>query len=501
MRRIVAAVVLLLAATALVTWAQVAGPMEFQWISVEEDIKIGDEVFLSQATDGGGEHFRVTIGDGYMEQRDNAGGFLYQRTDATPIGVDFAFSDMVGNSGVFSYFGSLDSFFISDSLWVSALATVRLTQFASCPVNLDSSGDMECLTLGSGISYTTGDLDIDLNETLDGVGSTSTLSGMEMTATDELALLQGCDDAEVLVWNDTTATWECGVGAPAGTVENDDAGPYGTSYRIAAFDGTDARKITGSHVTGTQPTIETSGAVSWPDTTASTEQKLLEADHDGAKGRSDYALSATLENTIAQSDSFATYNGFSTGIQIRQDTNVTADGGSAAGTYIKLFRSAADITTDTPDVLIDGGGMSIDAATVGISGSFNAAGGQYGAGASSTGLVKLMHTTDDAQFQGVDNMLNPVRVCADASATTLLELINASGTDTCIGTANTTFDNDGNITMSGRLELTPQSSAPATCDGTTEGSIYYDSDNNTVCVCGGGGPAWLQVGDMLTACS
>ena len=51
-------------------------------------------------------------------------------------------------------------------------------------------------------------LDIDLNATLDGVGLSTSLSGMEFTATNELALLQDCANNDVLKWVDAGATWE-----------------------------------------------------------------------------------------------------------------------------------------------------------------------------------------------------------------------------------------------------------------------------------------------------
>ncbi len=259
MRKIVAAVVLLLAATALVTWAQVAGPEIFQWISVEEDIKIGDSVFLSEATDGAGDHFRVTLDGGYMEHRNSAGGYVYSRTDGGAINTDFIFTDTLGNLGGMGYFSATDEIFISSAdLAVNGANTLRLYQFATCPVNLDASGYAECLTLGSGISYTTGDLDIDLNETLDGAGSTSTLSGMEMTATDELALLQGCADTQALVWNDAAATWGCGDVDASGNVTH--TGTVANAFIIPVYADTTGTLIRGDHVSvGTQPTITTGG--------------------------------------------------------------------------------------------------------------------------------------------------------------------------------------------------------------------------------------------------
>ena len=70
------------------------------------------------------------------------------------------------------------------------------------------------LTGGDGIN-TLGDLSanrtvsIDLNATVDGVGSASNLSGMEITATGELALLQDCADTQILKYTTTGDLWEC----------------------------------------------------------------------------------------------------------------------------------------------------------------------------------------------------------------------------------------------------------------------------------------------------
>ncbi len=62
---------------------------------------------------------------------------------------------------------------------------------------------------GDGLQINTSTLDVDLNATLDGVGSTGNLSGLEFTATGELALLQGCNENDNLFWDNTAATWDC----------------------------------------------------------------------------------------------------------------------------------------------------------------------------------------------------------------------------------------------------------------------------------------------------
>jgi hypothetical protein len=54
-------------------------------------------------------------------------------------------------------------------------------------------------------------LGIDLLDSADGTGATSSNSGFEFggAGSDELALLQGCSNGQGIAWNDTTNVWEC----------------------------------------------------------------------------------------------------------------------------------------------------------------------------------------------------------------------------------------------------------------------------------------------------
>ncbi len=78
-------------------------------------------------------------------------------------------------------------------------------------------------------------LAIDLLDSADGAGSTSSNSGLEFqgAGSNELGLLQGCANNEVLSWNDTTSVWQCasvsGVGGVTGS---------GVSGQVAYWDGT-----------------------------------------------------------------------------------------------------------------------------------------------------------------------------------------------------------------------------------------------------------------------
>ncbi|QQR78760.1 MAG: hypothetical protein IPJ68_00530 [Candidatus Moraniibacteriota bacterium] len=61
---------------------------------------------------------------------------------------------------------------------------------------------------GEGVAAT---LDIDLLDSTDGAGATSSNSGLEFSGagSDELSLLQGCANGQGISWNDATNVWEC----------------------------------------------------------------------------------------------------------------------------------------------------------------------------------------------------------------------------------------------------------------------------------------------------
>ena len=69
-------------------------------------------------------------------------------------------------------------------------------------------------------------LGIDLLDSADGTGGTSSNSGLEFqgAGSNELTLLQGCANTEILSWNDSTNVWQCatvsGVGGLTGSGTN-----------------------------------------------------------------------------------------------------------------------------------------------------------------------------------------------------------------------------------------------------------------------------------------
>ncbi|QQS15441.1 MAG: hypothetical protein IPK84_03665 [Candidatus Moraniibacteriota bacterium] len=95
------------------------------------------------------------------------------------------------------------------------------------------------LSEGDGVTVTNGagsiTLSLNLLTSADGTGSTSSNSGLEFqgTSSNELSLLQGCANNEVLSWNDSTNVWQCasvsGVGGVTGSA---------TSGQVAYWTGT-----------------------------------------------------------------------------------------------------------------------------------------------------------------------------------------------------------------------------------------------------------------------
>ncbi|MFZ1626980.1 MAG: hypothetical protein WAT81_04215, partial [Candidatus Moraniibacteriota bacterium] len=83
-------------------------------------------------------------------------------------------------------------------------------------------------------------LGIDLLDSADGTGSTSSNSGLEFqgAGSNELTILQGCSNNEVLSWNDTTNVWQCasvtGVGGIDGTGTSNYVAYWNDSNTLAA---------------------------------------------------------------------------------------------------------------------------------------------------------------------------------------------------------------------------------------------------------------------------
>ncbi len=138
--------------------------------------------------------------------------------------------------------------------------------------------------------------DVDLNVTLDGVGSSTNLSGLEFTATAELALLQGCTDNFILKWNDTPGTWDCEVDATGGTV--DLQGAYDNEVAPALITLTDA--LGGIQINGDAETTEPTFTI-LDDSPSSTDLGVL-VDNDDETGDADSPWVQIRNSTTAGGD-------------------------------------------------------------------------------------------------------------------------------------------------------------------------------------------------------
>ncbi len=95
----------------------------------------------------------------------------------------------------------------------SAAATLGCVELDNAFAGTAAAPEIASTVAGDGIVLNTGttpdSFDLDLNGTVDGVGSTGNLSGLEITATNEIALIQGCADTEILKWVNGTSQWDC----------------------------------------------------------------------------------------------------------------------------------------------------------------------------------------------------------------------------------------------------------------------------------------------------
>ncbi len=112
---------------------------------------------------------------------------------------------------------------ISAADWTAVAALVGVNTGDFTPA-ADPGVDHSGFAGGDGIIETAGSIAVDLNATLDGIGSTGNLSGLEFTATGELALLQGCENNEIPKWDNINATWDCSADASGSSFFDQSAG-------------------------------------------------------------------------------------------------------------------------------------------------------------------------------------------------------------------------------------------------------------------------------------
>ncbi|KKQ81891.1 MAG: Virion structural protein, partial [Candidatus Woesebacteria bacterium GW2011_GWA1_38_8] len=176
---------------------------------------LGTAIETGEITDGTIAEVDLNISNspiaGYILSYDSStGGFAWLS----------AASDLWTDSGTITYLTST-----TDDLAIGGTDSAAAYFFDVSEGDLSITGDLEIanqITAGSGsIAITTavGYIDADAIGLIssDGTGLTSSASGLE-TDSDRLGLLQGCSNSQVLKWNNTTNTWDCG---------NDDGGTVG----------------------------------------------------------------------------------------------------------------------------------------------------------------------------------------------------------------------------------------------------------------------------------
>jgi fibronectin-binding autotransporter adhesin len=98
-----------------------------------------------------------------------------------------------------------------DSANVASFATTAL----SAGSGLTGGGTVGALTVnigtGNGITVNADDIAVNLLTSADGTGASSSNSGLEFqgVSSNQLTMLQGCADGEILKWNDSTNSWGC----------------------------------------------------------------------------------------------------------------------------------------------------------------------------------------------------------------------------------------------------------------------------------------------------
>ncbi len=154
------------------------------------------DALLIQETAGGDDYLVINT-------TNTTESIVFGNTGTNP---DYSF---VG-TGQVTFSGNVDA---TNGLDVTtANLTVGGSNFSVAPGtgNVDTQGTIQAGSSNITITTSAGYVDADAIQLItgDGTGSTSSGSGLE-TDTDRLGLLQGCDDLDVLKWDNTGAVWEC----------------------------------------------------------------------------------------------------------------------------------------------------------------------------------------------------------------------------------------------------------------------------------------------------
>ncbi len=306
---------------------------------------------------------------------------------------------------------------------------------------------------GNGITVNPDDIAVNLLASTDGTGGTSTNSGLEFqgASNNQLTLLQGCGNNEILKWNDSTNVWACAADADSGsTLTLQNAYNNSTSPEIVV-DGT-------------------LGALTIRDASTPIGANLLEVQNN--TGSSTYLAVTSSGISVSGNIQTGGTNRIDNSGNLVNIGNITGTGGvtlqATTGTLALVVTGANPITfttngsqrlqldssggTFTNDVAINGGNLTSTAGTFNLLSSTTGTAINLGTGlttgsislggASQTGAITLGQSTDT----------NTINIGNATIATTKTGTINIGTNATGTGKTTVTIgsSNDGSgVTLQG----------------------------------------------------
>ncbi len=190
---------------------------------------------------------------------------------------------------------------------------------------------------GNGITVNADDVTIDLTAATNALSATtSSGSGLEVLASG-LTLLQGCSDAQVLKWNETTDTWDCSADTTGG------------SLTVRESD--------------TSPSVSPASTIEFGPAATSTDEFIV-SDQGGSTSRVRIGNQVGLLNEAETVTGGWTFNTAATTFTTAIDVNTTSTiaGLTVDGGTLTLSGLTTDITTGTNEslVIVANGSGTID---------------------------------------------------------------------------------------------------------------------------------------------
>ena len=224
----------------------------------------------------------------------------------------------------------------------------------------DTTGNyVQSLSNGNGITGGNGGsegaaltLAVDLLDSADGAGSASSISGLEFqgSGTNELTLLQGCADSEILAWDDTNTLWECatvnGVGGINGSGSTNHVAYWQDSNTLTS----EATLSTTRGGTGAASLADliTLGTHTTGNYVASANTSVLTGLTGGSSGSEAAALTLAFDYSQALSGDV----GLAANAAVFGQSGIIFEGSGANTfeTFIAVTNATADRTLTIPDV-------------------------------------------------------------------------------------------------------------------------------------------------------